>query len=134
MSLLRVPDLGEVTNIYIGSPLGRLASLQHRQLARQVGDLVEDPMANSTAPIILQTNVIFSQGDTFVFGSWVCIANGAGSFLRYLTPTPEPKPAPTVLRQALIDDLAENFDEISLSDPIRELELESEYNSTSTHT
>ena len=101
---------------------------------RQVGDLVEDPMTNSTAPIIIKPNVAFSQGDTFVFGSWVCIANGAEFFQHYLKPTLESEPAPMALPQALMDDLAKIFGEISLSDPIIELESESEYNSTSTHT
>ena len=48
--------------------------------------------------------------------------------------TLELEPVPTELPKALMDDLAEDFSEILLSDPIRELELESEYNSTSTHT
>ena len=84
------------------------------------------------APIIINSTVAFEQGDTFVFGSWVCIADGAGCFLRFLAQTLELKPTSTTLPQASMDDLAENFGEISLSDPIRELESESEYNSTST--
>ena len=85
------------------------------------------------AQITIKPTVTFKQGDTFIFGSWVCIVNGAGSFQRYLTLTLELKPAPMTLPQAPMDDLAKDFSEISLSDPIRELELESEYNSTSTH-
>ena len=46
-----------------------VAGLKHRQLARQVGDLVEDPLANSTAFVIIKPTVAFEQGDTFVFGS-----------------------------------------------------------------
>jgi hypothetical protein len=52
----------------------------HRQLARQVGDLAEDHMANSTVTIFIKPTVAFNRGDTFVFGSWVCTADGAGSF------------------------------------------------------
>jgi predicted RecA/RadA family phage recombinase len=37
-------------------------------------------MANSTASIIIKPTAALNCGDTFVFGSWVCIANGAGSF------------------------------------------------------
>jgi hypothetical protein len=48
-------------------------------------------MANSTASIFIKPTVAFNRGDTFVFGSWVCTANGAGSFQRRLTMTPNPK-------------------------------------------
>jgi hypothetical protein len=37
-------------------------------------------MANSTASITIKPTVTFNLGDTFVFGSWVCTAYGAGSF------------------------------------------------------
>jgi hypothetical protein len=36
---------------------------------RQVGDLVEDLMANSTASIFIKPTVAFNRSDTFVFGS-----------------------------------------------------------------
>jgi hypothetical protein len=48
-------------------------------------------MANSTTSIFIKPTVAFNLGDTFVFGSWVCIADGAGSFQRRLTMTPNPK-------------------------------------------
>jgi hypothetical protein len=34
-------------------------------------------MANSTALIFIKPTVAFNRGDTFVFGSWVCTADGA---------------------------------------------------------
>jgi hypothetical protein len=37
-------------------------------------------MANSTASICIKPTVAFNLGDTFVFGSWVCTTDGAGSF------------------------------------------------------
>jgi hypothetical protein len=37
-------------------------------------------MANSTTSIFIKPNVAFNHDDTFVFGSWVCTADGAGSF------------------------------------------------------
>jgi hypothetical protein len=37
-------------------------------------------MANSTASIIIKPIAALNRGDTFVFGSWVCIADSAGSF------------------------------------------------------
>ena len=83
------------------------------------------------ALVIIKLIVAFQQGDTFVFGSWVCVADGAGSFLRFLASTPESKLKSSTLTQASMEDFVENFGEISISDPLRELESESEYNSTS---
>jgi hypothetical protein len=45
-------------------------------------------MANSTAPVCFKPSVAFNRGDTFVFGAWVCTADGAGSFQRRLTCRP----------------------------------------------
>jgi hypothetical protein len=41
-------------------------------------------MANSTAPVYIKPTVAFNRDDTFVFGAWVCTADGAGSFERHL--------------------------------------------------
>jgi hypothetical protein len=43
-------------------------------------------MANSTAPVYFKPTVAFSRDDTFVFGAWVCTADGAGSFQRCNNP------------------------------------------------
>jgi hypothetical protein len=48
-------------------------------------------MANSTASIFIKPTVAFNCGDTFVFGSWVCTADGAGSFQHRLTMLPNLK-------------------------------------------
>jgi hypothetical protein len=53
--------------------------VKHRQLARQVGERVEDPPASSMASFKFIRSVP-SQGTTFVFVSWVCIADGVGNF------------------------------------------------------
>jgi hypothetical protein len=47
-------------------------------------------MANATASISIKPIVAFNRGDTFVFGSWVYNADGAGSFQRRLAMTPNP--------------------------------------------
>jgi hypothetical protein len=45
-------------------------------------------MENLTASIIIIKPIAaLFRGDTFVFGSWVCTTDGAGSFQRYLTMT-----------------------------------------------
>jgi hypothetical protein len=48
-------------------------------------------MVNSTAAIFIKPTVAFNRGDTFVFGSWVFTADGAGSFQHRLTMPPNPK-------------------------------------------
>jgi hypothetical protein len=48
-------------------------------------------MANSTASIFIKPTIAFNRGNTFVFGSWVRTADGAGSFQRHLTMSPDPK-------------------------------------------
>jgi hypothetical protein len=42
-------------------------------------------MANSAVSVFTKPVAAFNRGDTFVFESWVCIADGAGSF-QLLTP------------------------------------------------
>jgi hypothetical protein len=48
-------------------------------------------MANSTASIFIKPTAAFNRGDTFVFSSWVCTADGTGSFQRLLTMALNPK-------------------------------------------
>jgi hypothetical protein len=48
-------------------------------------------MENLTASIFIKPTVAFNRDDTFVFGSWVCTAVGAGSLQRRLTMPPNPK-------------------------------------------
>jgi hypothetical protein len=45
-------------------------------------------MENLTASVLIKPVAAFNRGDTFIFGSWVCTADGAGSFQRRLTMTP----------------------------------------------
>jgi hypothetical protein len=66
---LRVTDLGEATFIDLEYSSWQVASLKHRQLVREIRDLAEDLMANSTASIIIKPTAALSRGDTFVFGS-----------------------------------------------------------------
>jgi hypothetical protein len=71
-------------------------------------------MENSMASIFIKPTVAFNRGDTFVFGSWVCTADGAGSFQRRLTMTPNPKTGLVTLPELVMSDLARKFGEISL--------------------
>jgi hypothetical protein len=83
-------------------------------LARQVGALAEDLKVNSAASVLIKPVAAFNRGDTFVFGSWVCTADGVGSFQRHLTMTPNPSTGLVMLPKVVKGKLAEKFSEISL--------------------
>jgi hypothetical protein len=58
-------------------------TVKHRQLAPTVGQLAKDQQKNSMAFFEFSFPAI-DAGTTFVFGSWVCIANGSGGFSSHL--------------------------------------------------
>jgi hypothetical protein len=89
-------------------------------------------MANSTAPVYFKPTVAFNRGDTFVFGAWVCTADGAGSFQRRLTMPPDPKTGFVTLPKVVTGELAGKFGEVSLFNHHADFELESVSNSNST--
>jgi hypothetical protein len=89
-------------------------------------------MANSTAPVYIKPTVAFNRGDTFVFGTWVCTADGAGSFQRRLTMPPNPETGLVTLPEVVTGELAGKFGEISLFDQHADFELGSASNSNST--
>jgi hypothetical protein len=89
-------------------------------------------MANSTAPIFIKTTVAFNRGDTFVFGSWVCTTDGAGSFQHCLTMTPNPRNGLVTLPEVITGVLAGKFSEISLYNQHADFEPGSASNSNST--
>jgi hypothetical protein len=89
-------------------------------------------MANLTASTFIKPTVAFKRGDTFVFGSWVCTAYGAGSFQRRLTMPPNPETGLVTLPEVVTGNLAGKFGEISLYNQHADFELGSDSNSNST--
>jgi hypothetical protein len=89
-------------------------------------------MANSTAPVYFKPTVAFNRGDTFVFGTWVCPADGVGSFHRRLTMQPNPETGFVMLPEVVTGELAGKFGEISLFNHHADFDLESASNSNST--
>jgi hypothetical protein len=89
-------------------------------------------MANSTAPAYIKPTVAFNRGDTFVFGAWVCTADGVGSYQCCLTMPPNPETSFVTLLEVVTGELAGKFGEISLFDQHADFELESASNSNST--
>jgi hypothetical protein len=126
---LQVLDLGvyppKLTILDI--PLGG-QPVKHRQLARQVGKRVEDPPASSMASFQF-TRSVPSQGTAFVFGSWVCIADGAGNFRRFLVDM-KPKTPVADLRGDL-DKSVDDLNDLSINASVAKIEVESALGATS---
>jgi hypothetical protein len=89
-------------------------------------------MANSTASISIKPTVTFNRSDTFVFGSWVCAADSAGSFQRCLTMAPNPSTGLVTLPEVITGELTGKFGEISLYNQHADFEFGSASNSNST--
>jgi hypothetical protein len=89
-------------------------------------------MANSTAPVYIKPTVAFNRGDTFVFGAWVCTADGAGSFQRRLAMPPNSETGLVMLLEVVTGELAGKFGEISLFDLHADIKLGSASNSNAT--
>jgi hypothetical protein len=70
-----------------------------------------------------------SQGTTFVFGSWVCIADGVGNFWRFLVDM-KPKTPVADLRSDL-DKFVDGLDKLPLHASAAQIEMESAPVSTS---
>jgi hypothetical protein len=89
-------------------------------------------MVNSTAPVYIKPTVAFNRGDTFIFGAWVCTADGTGSFQHRLTMPPNPETGFVTLPEVVTGELASKFGEISHFDQHADFELGSASNSNST--
>jgi hypothetical protein len=89
-------------------------------------------MANSTASIFIKPTVAFNCGNTFVFGSWVCTADGTRSFQCHLIMTPNPKTRLVTLPEVITGNLVGKFGEISLYNQHADFESRSTFNSNST--
>jgi hypothetical protein len=89
-------------------------------------------MVNSTTSVFIKPIAAFNRGDTFVFGSWVCTADGAESFQRRLTMTPNPSTGLVTLPEVVTGELARKFGEILLYNQHADFELGSNSNSNST--
>jgi hypothetical protein len=73
---------------------------------------IEDPQANSMASFKF-TSAMRRQGTTFVFGSWVCVADGAGDFRQFTIDVMKPKTLAASLHGDL-DEFVDNLDDLSI--------------------
>ena len=72
------------------------------------------------------------RGATFIFGSWVCVANGLGGFDSHLTNSPAPKITKSEDSNKLIG--SNDHDIMLLPDLAKEIEAKLEDDSSSTWT
>jgi hypothetical protein len=104
--------------------------VKHRQLARQVGERIEDPPTKSMASFQF-TRSVPSQGTTFVFGSWVCIVDDAGSFHQFLIDM-KPKTS-TVGPSSDLDKFVDDLDDLSNHASAAKTKVESASGTTSSN-
>ena len=109
--------------------LSRLGG-KHRQLARQVGDSASSS-ASSMATFAFST-MTPPQGATFIFGSWVCVANGSGGFNSHLTNSPALNITPLEDSNKLAG--SDDHGIMLLPDLAKEIEAKLENKSSSTRT
>ena len=105
--------------------LSRLGG-KHQQLARQVGD-----SASSMATFAFST-MTPPRGATFIFGSWVCVANGSCGFDNHLTNSPTPKSSTSEDSNKIVRSHVRGI--MLLPDLAKEIEPKLENNSSSIRT
>jgi hypothetical protein len=89
-------------------------------------------MANSKASTCIKPTVAFNRDDTFIFGSWVCTADGTRTFHLRLTMAPNPSTGLVTLPEVITGDLTGKFGEISLYNQHADFESGFASNSNST--
>jgi hypothetical protein len=75
------------------------------------------------------TSNVLDEGTTFVFGSWICVANDLGSFNSHLTNSRNPEASATT-RRSNLDSFIDDLDELLLPDLPRQIENTSVFNAT----
>jgi hypothetical protein len=69
------------------------------------------------------------QGTTFIFGSWVCVADGAGGIRQFTIDAMKPKTLAASFHSDL-DEFVDNLNDLSTHGSARKTEEESAFNST----
>jgi hypothetical protein len=105
-------------------------AIKHRQLVLQVGVFIRHPLENSMVSFNFMSTVL-DEGTTFVFDSWICVANGLGGFNSHLVDSGKPE-ASTSTQHSDIDEFIDNLDELLLLDLVLQIEKISIFDMTST--
>jgi hypothetical protein len=98
--------------------------VKHRQLARHVVVFIKPPLENSMASLSF-TSTMLDEGTIFIFGSWICIANGLGGFNSHLVDSRNPETS--------VSTRSCNLNELLLHDLPRQIERTSIIDATPTH-
>jgi hypothetical protein len=106
--------------------------VKHRQLVRQVAVFIEHPLENSMASLSFTSNVL-DEGTTFIFGSWICVANGLGGFNSHLINSRKPE-ASAATQRSNHDSFIDDLDELLLPDLPRQIEYTSVFYATPSRT
>jgi hypothetical protein len=77
------------------------------------------------------TSAVLDEGTTFIFGSWICVANDLGGFNSHLVISREPETS-TSTRSSDLDEFVDNLDELLLPDLALQIEKMSVFDTTST--
>jgi hypothetical protein len=91
---------------------------------------IEHPSKNSMASLSF-TSTVLDKSTTFIFGSWICVANGLGGFHSHLVDSRKPEASTSTLFSDL-DEFVDNLDELLLPDLARQIERTSVFDATST--
>jgi hypothetical protein len=75
------------------------------------------------------TSAVLPEGTTLVFGSWVCIADGAGDFRRLTIDVMKPKTLAASFYSEL-DEFVDNLDDLLTHGSARKIEEESVFTAT----
>jgi hypothetical protein len=86
-----------------------VVAVKHRQLACQVGVFIEHPSENSMASFNF-TSAVLDEGTTFIFSSWICVANGLGGFNSHLANSKKPE-ASSLTPSSNLDEFIDNLDD-----------------------
>jgi hypothetical protein len=92
---------------------------------------IVDPPANSMATFKF-TDAMPPEGTTLVFGSWVCVVDGAGDFRRHTIDVMEPRTLAASFHSEL-DEFVDNLDDLLTRGSARKIEEESVFNMTPPH-
>jgi hypothetical protein len=92
---------------------------------------IEHPPKNSMASFRF-TSTMLDEGTTFIFGSWICIANSSGGFNNHLADSRNME-ASTSTRHSDLDEFIDNLDELLLPDLAQQIERMSVFDATLTH-
>jgi hypothetical protein len=88
---------------------------------------IEDPPANSMASFKF-TSAVPPQATTFIFSLWVCVADGAGNFHRFIVDM-KPKTL-TASFHSNFDEFVDNLDDLSIHGFATMTEEESVFDAT----